>query len=72
MNANIVRIPMYERMRTYVTMNNLSRKVIAANMGISESRLSLMLNGKRRITVEEYMDFCQAIAVDPRKFYEAA
>lgn len=64
--------PMYEKIRSYVAMNNLSRKVIAANMGISESRLSLMLNGKRRITVEDYMDFCQAIAVDPRKFYESA
>jgi len=66
------RTPMYEKIRGYVTANNLSRKVIAANMGISESRLSLMLNGKRRITVEDYMDFCQAIAVDPCKFYESA
>lgn len=65
-----VKTPMFEKIRSYVTINNLSRKVIAANMGISESRLSLMLNGKRRITVEDYMDFCQAIAVDPRKFYE--
>lgn len=65
-----VRIPMHEKMREYVTANHLSRKIIAANMEISESRLSLMLNGKRRVTVDDYMDFCQAIAIDPRKFYE--
>lgn len=65
------RIPMHEKMREYVMTNHLSRKIIASNMGISESRLSLMLSGKRRVTVDDFMDFCQAIAVDPRKFYES-
>lgn len=60
--------PICQRMNAYVTMNGLSRKAIAANMNISESRLSLMLNGKRRLTVEDYINFCAAVAVPPLKF----
>lgn len=56
------------QLRSYIDSQGLSRKLIAANMKITESKLSLMLNGKRRITVDEYFDLCRAIAVDPRKF----
>lgn len=65
-------VPMHERVRNYINQNDLSRKTIALNMGITESKLSLILNGKRRMTVDEYMMICNAIAVDPRKFYETA
>ena len=37
-----------ERVKAYVVEKELSQKLIAKNMNISESRLSLMLNGKRR------------------------
>ena len=60
---------MHEKVRGYIEMRDLSQKIIAANMGISESRLSLMLNGKRRMTVDDYIDLCRAMAVDPRFFY---
>ena len=36
-----------ERVKAYVVEKELSQKLIAKNMNISESRLSLMLNGKR-------------------------
>lgn len=62
----------HERMLDYVTTNGLSRKAIAANMGISESRLSLLLNGKRKLTVDDYVNFCAAVAVTPLKFIAAA
>lgn len=63
-----MRIPIYKKMNEYVVENDLSRKAIAANMSISESRLSLMLNGKRRVTAEDYFDFCAAVAVNPLRF----
>ena len=59
-----------ERVKAYVVEKELSRKLIAKNMNISESRLSLMLNGKRRMTVEDYLKICNAIAVPPIKFLE--
>lgn len=60
--------PVYETMREYVVVNDLSQKVIAINMGITESQVSLLLNGKRRLTVEDYLSFCRAISVSPTKF----
>lgn len=58
----------YDKMRDFVVRNDLSQRVIAANMGITESQVSLLLNGKRRLTVEDYLSFCQAISVSPTKF----
>lgn len=60
--------PICKMLNDYVIANGLSRKVIAANMKISEPRLSLMLNGKRRLTIEDYVSFCNAIAVSPMRF----
>ncbi len=62
---------MYEMVRAYIDDHGLCRKYIAANMGISDSRLSQLLNGKRRMTVDDYVALCRAIAVDPRTFYPA-
>ena len=58
----------YDKMRDYVVRNDLSQRVIALNMGIAESQVSLLLNGKRRLTVEDYLSFCRAISVSPTKF----
>ena len=62
---------MTEKVRAYIDEHGLCRKYIALNMGTSESRLSQLLNGKRRMTVDDYMALCQAIAVDPRTFYQS-
>ena len=60
--------PVHETMREYVIANDLSQKVIALNMGITEAQISLLLNGKRRLTIEDYLNFCRAISVSPMKF----
>lgn len=60
--------PVHETMREYVIANDLSQKVIALNMGVTEAQISLLLNGKRRLTVEDYLSFCRAISVNPMKF----
>lgn len=62
-------MPIYQRVRKYMDTRDVSRKVVAMNMGITESKLSLMLSGKRRLTVEEYVDLCKAIAVNPAMFF---
>lgn len=58
----------WENIRDYVTEKKLSQKQIAENMDITEPRLSLMLNGKRKMTVDDYLSLCKAIAVPPTKF----
>lgn len=60
--------PVYEAMREYVSANDLSQKVIAINMGCSESQVSLILSGKRRLMLDDYLSFCRAIAVSPTRF----
>lgn len=62
--------PIYKKIKDYVDSNGISRKLIANNACISESQLSLMLNGKRKISVDDYEALCKAMAVDPCKFYE--
>lgn len=61
-------IPVYKKLSEYVDANKLSQKVIAANMGYTESQVSLLLNGKRRLTIDDYLLFCKAIAVSPSRF----
>lgn len=62
--------PVCERMRTYVNEKGISQKLMAENMGESEARVSMMLNGKRKMTVDDYVRACKAIAVSPTKFLE--
>ena len=62
--------PVYQRIRRYVDEQGISRKQMAISMGISESKLSLMLNGGRRLTVDEYLLACKALSVPPLKFLE--
>ena len=60
---------MSERVKRYINERAISQKLIAANMGIPESRLSLILNGKRRMTVEDYEGICRAMAINPTHFF---
>ena len=62
--------PIHERVRNYVLEMGISQKLIAENMKTSESKLSLMLNGKRRMTVDDYINICKAVAVSPTKFID--
>lgn len=62
--------PIYKRLRRYVDEQGISQKQMAISMGISESKLSLMLNGSRRLTVDEYISACKALAVPPQKFFD--
>ena len=61
--------PVNEAMKAYISDNNLLQKDISAYMHISESRLSYMLNGGRRITVDDFFDFCRAVSADPQQLY---
>ena len=62
------RTPIHERVRGYILEQSISQKQIAENMHVSEAKLSLMLNGKRRMTVDDYISICKAISVSPNRF----
>lgn len=63
--------PTFERVRHYIDdVAQLSRKQVAANMGFTESKLSLLLSGKRKMSVDEYAELCRVLAVKPARFIE--
>ena len=64
-----MRTPIYQKIRRYMNEQDISRKQVAISMKISESKLSLILSGQRRLTVDEYLDMCTAMAVPPQKFF---
>lgn len=64
-----MRTPIYQKIRRYMNEQDISRKQVAISMRISESKLSLILSGQRRLTVDEYLDMCTAMAVPPQKFF---
>jgi len=64
------RTPIYARLRSYVDEKGISQKIMAENMHTSESKVSMMLNGKRKMTVDDYICACKAIAVSPTKFLD--
>ena len=62
--------PMYQKIRKYMDEQGVSRKQVALSMKVSESKLSLILSGKRKLTVEEYLCMCKALSLPPQKFFD--
>lgn len=66
-------VPIWERMRRYIDdVAGISRKQLAANLGITESQISLILSGKRALKLEEYVRICKTLSVKTSRFLEDA
>lgn len=59
------------RIRDYLTSQGIKQTWLSENTGIPLPKLNLSLNGKRRITIEEYQIICFALKVDVGTFLEA-
>lgn len=55
-------------LKNYIDEVGLKQKAIAEKAGITESQLSLILNGKRSCDVDEYARICKAVGVSITKF----
>lgn len=64
-----MRTAIHKKMKNYLTDHGLQQKFVAATMNISESRLSYMLNGGRRITIDDFFRFCETVGADPKTMY---
>lgn len=62
--------PMYIRLRNYIDSAGVSRKQLALNLKKSESYVSLILSGNRKISIDEYEAICRVLSVSPIKFFE--
>lgn len=52
----------------FIKENQIKNKSIAEKSGLSESKLSLILKGKRRCEINEYCSICMALNVPFNKF----
>lgn len=68
-NGDVQQTPVWEKLRHYIDdVAGISRKQFAYNLGVSESQVSLMLSGKRKIDLEEYIRICNVLAVRADRF----
>ncbi len=55
-------------LKAYIEKCGIKQKHIAEKAQISEPKLSLILNGKRKCEVSEYANICNALGVSFQKF----
>lgn len=60
------------RIKEYITQCGLKFGVVADRAGIPLNVFSAMINGKRKITAEEYFSICKALGVPLEQFYSAS
>lgn len=60
--------PIYKRLHNYVVRNEICQKTVALDAGLTQAKLSQLLNGRRRLFLEDYVRICGALGLDPRFF----
>lgn len=58
----------YEKLKDYFNDNHLNQSAVARDMNIDVKKLNATINGRRRMEVEEFESFCQAVKADPKAF----
>lgn len=54
------------RLKGFVSMHNLSQKLISMDAGMTAAKVSQLLSGKRRLTVADFLTLCGVVGLDPR------
>lgn len=55
-------------MDTFIQQSGLKQSWIAEQVGMSQNALTLSLNGKRKMKVDEYVSICGVLGVSLDKF----
>lgn len=58
------------KIKKYLEESGISQSYICRRTGISQPKLNLALNGKRRLTFDEYSLICGALGVSTARFIE--
>ena len=61
-----------EKIKQYIANSGYKFGVIAEKAGVSANVFSAMVNGKRKITAEEYFAICKALGVELEYFLKSA
>lgn len=62
--------PVYKRVAQYISLVGVSQRLLARNAGMTESLLSRVLKGERRLTVDELVSISKALSVKPSRFLD--
>ena len=60
-----------EKIKKYLKEHGIRQDFIAKKTGIRDQKISMSLNGKRRLSLEEYELICGALEVPVDTFLEA-
>ena len=60
-----------EKIKEKIDEMGLKRKYVSEQVGVTESRFSLILSGKRKMEAGEYANICKALNVPMSEFLEA-
>lgn len=58
----------FEKVSKYISNNGIKQRYISEKTGIPENILSMILNGKRKMEADEFINIVIAIGVDPNYF----
>lgn len=61
---------MQERIKQYLIDNGIKQTHLQKKLGISRSSCNVMLNGKRKITAQEYLQICKLLNLPTDYFLE--
>ena len=59
-----------ERIKDYADSKGIKNKFLAENAGVSDSKMSKILQGKMNVSVIEYYAICKALDVPMEYFME--
>ena len=61
-----------ENISAYLKRNGITQSHIAETVGIHQQTFSNMMNGKRKLTAEEYVRICRALGKSTEYFVDKA
>lgn len=57
-----------KEIRIYLTKNNISQTWLSIQTGITLTKLNMALNGKRKMSIDEYAKIVEALNIDANTF----
>lgn len=58
----------YQKISKYISENGIKQKYISEKSGIAENVLSMILNGKRKLDADEFIEIILVLGVDANYF----
>lgn len=58
----------YEKIKKYMEENGIKQNYVSEKTGIPENTLSSTLNGKRKLSADEFFSIILALGIDPSYF----